>query len=116
MSPSNGCADLRRQPRDGPRPPVRLTRRGRVVLAGLGAVLALLVAGLAAPASQASPASSGAGGGPVVVVQPGDTLWSVAARHRPHHDLPGRIEEIRRLNDLPGHTIHPGQELVLPAE
>jgi hypothetical protein len=38
----------------------------------------------------------------------------VAARHLPSQDPVGMIEEIRRLNRLPDHTIHPGQELILP--
>jgi LysM repeat protein len=92
---------------------VRLTRRGRAVVTGLGLLLVLLMAAMAAPASQA--------GGPAVprepavaVVQPGDTLWSIVARHAPSHDAPSVIEEIRRLNRLSGNTIHPGQRLILP--
>jgi len=107
-------------------PPVRLTRRGRAVVLALGLLLAgLVVAGvlvvvvgvLAPPASLAAdPTPAGAGREPAVaVVRPGDTLWSVAARHLPSRDAYGMIEEIRRLNDLPDHTIHPGQRLVLPA-
>jgi Tfp pilus assembly protein FimV len=90
-----------------------------LLLAGLfvSGVLVLLVGGLAPPASQAAdPVRPGAGsaGHPVAVVRPGDTLWSVAARHVPSHDAYGMIEEIRRLNRLPDHTIHPGQRLRLP--
>ncbi|MPZ25111.1 MAG: LysM peptidoglycan-binding domain-containing protein [Micromonosporaceae bacterium] len=105
---------------------VRLTRRGRVVV-GLGLLLGgLLVVGfllvVATPPSQAAdpassdPAASEAGGGEplVAVVRPGDTLWSVASRHVPSGDAYGMIEEIRRLNNLSGHTIHPGQKLRLP--
>lgn len=89
---------------------VRLTRRGRVVVLALCLVLAGLVAALAASTSRAAPS----GAPPVAVVQPGDTLWSVAARHLPSNDPYGVIEEIRHLNDLTGNTIHPGQELILP--
>jgi LysM repeat protein len=92
---------------------VRLTRRGRAVVAGLCLLLVLLLAAVAAPASQA-----GGRAVPrepeVAVVQPGDTLWSIVARHAPSRDAPGVIEEIRRLNRLPGNTIHPGQRLILP--
>lgn len=90
---------------------VRLTRRGRVLLFVLCLLGVGLLAALAAPATQAArtPAPP-----EVAVVQPGDTLWSVAARHAPSDDPYGIIEEIRRLNDLPDHTIHPGQQLVLP--
>lgn len=101
---------------------IRLTRRGRVVVLGLSLLLAalvtagVLVTAIAPPASQAAdPAPAGVDSGPpVAVVRPGDTLWSVAARHRPSRDPYSMIEEIRRLNDLPDHTIHPGQELILP--
>lgn len=106
---------------------VRLTRRGRAVVAGLGLLLVLLLAAVAAPASQAGgppppthlpgplhPAHSTPREPEVAVVQPGDTLWSVVARHVPSRDAPGVIEEIRRLNRLSGNTIHPGQRLILP--
>lgn len=86
--------------------------RIRQWLASLGC---LLVVGtgvaLAASASQASdPATEPA----VVVVRPDDTLWSVAERHRPSRDPYAVIEAIRRLNDLPDHTIHAGQQLLVP--
>lgn len=94
----------------GPGRRLRLTRRGRVVLLCVGLLLAGLFVAIAAPVSRAAdPAEP-----EVVVVHPGDTLWSVAARHVPSQDPYGTIEEIRRLNDLQGHTIHPGQELILP--
>jgi LysM repeat protein len=51
----------------------------------------------------------------VAVVRPGDTLWSVAARHVPSDDPYRIIEEIRRLNGLSGHMIHAGQQLIMPA-
>lgn len=93
------------------RRPLHLTRRGRAVLLGLCVLLAGLVAALAAPASQAARVPEPP---QTAVVHPGDTLWSVAARHAPSRDPYRVIDEIRHLNDLSGHTIHPGQELVLP--
>jgi LysM repeat protein len=94
---------------------VRLTRRGRVVVLCFCLLLAGLVAALASSASRA--AQPGDPPEPeVAVVLPGDTLWSVAARHAPSDDPYGMIEEIRRLNDLSGHTIQPGQELILPRQ
>jgi LysM domain len=92
-------------------PRLRLTRRGRVVLVVL---IALLAAGLAAALSTAARAADPAGPPAVAVVQPGDTLWSVAARHRPSADPFSVIEEIRRLNGLDGYVVHPGQALALP--
>ena len=47
------------------------------------------------------------------VVQSGDTLWSVAARHY-GGDLRGVVWELQRRNGLAGATVRPGQQLVLP--
>lgn len=107
---------------------VRLTRRGRIVVVAAAFLLAGALVLLAAPAvtaaaiphpaeaaAVAAPAAAESSSGVVAVVLPGDTLWSVAARHLPSHDAPGVVAEIRRLNDLSGTTIHPGQRLRLPA-
>lgn len=122
-------------------PPLRLTRRGKAVLWILGLSLVLLlgvavVVGLVAPATRAaasrsacagcgelatpppraeiSPGSPAVPGERVVVVRPGDTLWSIVAEHAPSRDPYGIIEKVRRRNDLVGHRIHAGQELVVP--
>ena len=52
-----------------------------------------------------------------VGVQPGDTLWSVAARYGPPgEDVRDLVEELSRLNDLgPSRRLEPGQALRLPA-
>jgi LysM domain len=100
--------------RDGrpPRGGVRLTRRGRLVLLAL--LLALTgVAGVLVAASTGE-AAAPAGPAPTVVVQPGDTLWSIAARYAPGPDPFGTIEQIRQLNGLDGYTVHAGETLVLP--
>ncbi|MFY1690920.1 LysM peptidoglycan-binding domain-containing protein [Plantactinospora sp. WMMB782] len=91
---------------------LRLTRRGRLVVTVL---LLLLVAGLAAVLSPASRAADPARPAETAVVLPGDTLWSVAERHRPGGRPFAVIDEIRRLNGLEDHTVHPGQRLILPA-
>ncbi|QSB13419.1 LysM peptidoglycan-binding domain-containing protein [Natronosporangium hydrolyticum] len=109
--------------RSGRRARVRLTRRGRIVMVAAAFFLAGVLVLLAAPAVTAAAIPDPAGAAPapaessgvVAVVLPGDTLWSVAARHLPSHDAPGVVAEIRRLNDLSGTTIHPGQRLRLPA-
>jgi LysM repeat protein len=90
---------------------VRLTRRGRAVLVGLLLLVAGLAGVLVAPASQAA---DPIGARPTVVVQSGDTLWSIAARYAPSADPFATIDEIRRLNGLPGYTIQAGQRLTLP--
>jgi LysM domain len=90
---------------------VRLTGRGRLVVLVLLLTLAGLAVAVAAPASRAADPP---GAPPAAVVEPGDTLWSIAERHRPGRDPFGTINEIRRLNGLTDYTIHPGQRLALP--
>ncbi|GAA1855223.1 hypothetical protein GCM10009687_22610 [Asanoa iriomotensis] len=102
---------LSRFPVRRPRPRLRLTRRGRLVLVVL---FLLVVGGLAAVLSPASRAADPAGPPAIAVVQPGDTLWSVAARHRPSNSPFEVIAEIRRLNHLDSFTIFAGQKLILP--
>lgn len=74
---------------------------GLVVAATLG--LALVAHGGSAPAES------------TVVVQPGDTLWAIAAAHYPGDDVRVRVDDIERANGLGGPTIEAGQELRLPA-
>jgi hypothetical protein len=107
----------RRRPVDGGGPghrsrrPVRLTRRGRlVVLAFMLLLCGLTAAVAAAPGRAADPARPRA----TAVVRPGDTLWSFTARNAPGRDPYAAIEEVRRLNHIEGYVIHPGQRLVLP--
>jgi LysM repeat protein len=91
--------------------PVRLTRRGRIViLAALLVIAGVPVVLAAAPGEAAAPA----GPAPTTVVRPGDTLWSVAGRYAPGRDRFLVIDEIRRLNGITDYTVHPGQRLVLP--
>jgi LysM repeat protein len=93
------------------KPRLRLTRRGRVVVLVFFLLLAAGVTTLAATASRAAdPPAAPA----TTVVQQGDTLWSIADRHRLSGDRVAVIEEIRRLNRLDGYTIRVGQELALP--
>ena len=95
--------------------PLRLTRRGRLL------VLAVLVAvlfgafSLGRSATQASSvAGDGAPAAQLTVVQPGESLWSVAQRIAPEHDPREVIAQIRRLNDLETSRLQVGQHLLLP--
>jgi LysM repeat protein len=74
--------------------------------------MASLAGALLATASRASdPAGAPA---PVVIVQPHDTLWSIAGRTSPSRNPRAVVGEIRRLNGISDYTIHPGQRLALP--
>lgn len=57
--------------------------------------------------------SSGAGHESAYVVQPADTLWSIAASHY-GGDVRAAIWKLQQRNDLAGAVIVPGQRLVLP--
>lgn len=93
--------------------PLRLTNRGRAVLAGLAIALAAVV-GSVAGAAMGTPAS--AGGLEVVTVKSGDSLWSIAATAAaPGEDVRDLMSEIVELNGLQGTTLAAGQELTVPA-
>jgi Tfp pilus assembly protein FimV len=93
----------------------RLTRRGRIVLAVLAAltVCGLFLAG--ATAAQASgPAAHGAASARQVIVQPGDTLWSIAQSAVPNADARAVVQEILQANRLQTASITAGQRLWVP--
>jgi len=97
------------------RPQLRLTRRGRVVvLAFFVAMASLASAVLFTTASRADNPPTGPA--PTVVVQPHDTLWSIATRSSPGRDPYVAIAEIQQLNGLRGYVVQPGETLILPRE
>ncbi len=96
-----------------PQPPLRLTRRGRMVVLGFFVLMASLASAiLLASASRADNPATGPA--PSVVVQPHDTLWSIATRTAPKRDPYAAIAEIQKINNLEGYVVHPGQTLELP--
>ncbi|MGY1692480.1 LysM peptidoglycan-binding domain-containing protein [Geodermatophilus sp. SYSU D01105] len=106
-----GCGRVRRRPGPG----VRLTRRARrlaVVLAlgvgvALGSWLGPLVAGDTGDLRLVGERS--------VVVQAGDTVWSIAADFAgPDEDVRAVVDVIEELNELDGARVVPGQVLLLP--
>jgi len=95
--------------------PLRLTRRGRVVVLAFFILLASLASAvLWTTASRAE--EPPAGPPPTVVVQSGDTLWDIAARTSPERGPHDVVAEIRRLNGLGVNdiTVHAGDTLVVP--
>jgi hypothetical protein len=105
-------------PRDTPGVPLRLTRRGRVVVAAVAALLVTVISLLAAGAAQATnhgPSSGAARHGLVrVVVRPAQSLWSVAEKAAPDRDTRAVIQQIIDLNSLAGDTVFAGQQLWVP--
>jgi LysM repeat protein len=49
-----------------------------------------------------------------VVVQPGDTLWTIAAEHYPGDDVRTRVADIEQANGLQSPMIEVGETLRLP--
>lgn len=96
--------------------PVRLTRRGKVVVM-LGAALACL--GLLQVTGGVQAVASGISGGPAtasVVAQPGETLWDIAKRVAPEADPRATVATIRELNGLDRNgALLAGQSLTVPA-
>lgn len=82
----------------------------------MAAVLVLLAVLLVAFAlGRASSSASAASTGAVTtVVQPGDTLWSLAVRTAPGRDPRVQVARIRSLNQLTGSALSAGQRLRLP--
>jgi nucleoid-associated protein YgaU len=100
------------------RTPVRLTRRGRVVVTAaavltIGAV-SMVLAG-AAQATGHSAASAGPGRGVTkVIVRAGQNLWSLAEAYDPDADTRQVIQEIQQLNSMTTDQLQPGQVLWVP--
>jgi LysM repeat protein len=99
-------------------PPARLTRRGRIVVTGVSALLiGALSAGLAT-AAQATRTGSGSPGRYVakVTVLPGQSLWSLGEAYDPNADTRLIIQEIQQLNSMSGDQVQPGEVLWVPRE
>lgn len=96
------------------RPPRRVERRrSRKGRWGLLLKLALLTALLGAVMTQVVLGTAGSAA-PAVVVQPGQTLWSIAVQHYPQSDPRAAITAIESANHLKGAAIMPGERLLLP--
>ncbi|WP_156221326.1 LysM peptidoglycan-binding domain-containing protein [Pseudactinotalea suaedae] len=95
--------------------PLRLTARGRAVLAGLAiaaaAVIGSVVGIAAGGAAEPSPALE------VVTVTSGDSLWGIASEvAAPGADVRDVMSEIAALNGLEGTNLVAGQQLTVPRE
>ncbi|NUP60023.1 MAG: LysM peptidoglycan-binding domain-containing protein [Pseudarthrobacter sp.] len=100
--------------------PIRLTRRGRIILIGIPAmllaVLLLSLAGLFNAPAKASDSAAELRLTPAVTVtvQPGQSLWSIAGEIAPGRDARDVVADIVQLNNLPAGAVLPGQQLYVP--
>jgi hypothetical protein len=91
--------------------PIRLTARGRLLLA---TVLAGSAIGFMGALGQFSADASDGPTTTVAVVQAGESLWTIAQRTHPDADPRATIWRIKELNGLSDSVVHVGQALVVP--
>jgi hypothetical protein len=98
--------------------PIKLTRRGRLVLSTVSFVtmLAISLISLFGIATSSAKASNEATKSPTtqIVVAPGETLWTIAARVNPEIDPRAVIDQIMALNVINGSNVYAGQVLLVP--
>jgi len=98
---------------------LRLTVRGRRVIAAVAALPLAVALSWAAFGGASAVASSHVPSQSVmfetVTVLPGDTLWSLAAHIAPGEDRRDVVDAIVRLNRLGDGAIFAGQKLAIPA-
>lgn len=95
--------------------PLRLTRRGRVVLTSVFLVAALVLLATLGARSAATSGPAEADRTRTVEVSEGDTLWGIAAGIAGPGEVRDVVYEIRRLNGLSGSALVEGQRLAVPA-
>ena len=102
-------------------PPLRLTRRGRIVLVGvpliLLSVLLISLAGFLNSPAKAADSASELSLTPTVsvTVQPGQSLWEIAGTVSPERDTRDVVADIVQLNNLDGGRVMPGQQIFVPS-
>lgn len=89
-------------------------RRRRLVAGGL-LVLLLSVSAPAVSGAMTGGPGRGAAAGDRYVVQPGDTLWSIAVSRAPGSDPRPVVQAIADANRVDAGSLVPGQLLVIPA-
>jgi hypothetical protein len=98
--------------------PLRLTRRGRVVVAVAAALLlaalSLVIAASAQATNHTAPSGAGQQNLSQVTVRPGQSLWSVAENADPDADTRAVVQQIIELNGLTGSVVFAGQRLWVP--
>jgi hypothetical protein len=92
---------------------VRLTRRGRALARVLATVLVVAVFLLVAPGLARGDGPDRPAPRVTYVVQPGDTLWSIARRVAPGQDPRPVVDGLIEANGVRG-GLRTGQELSIP--
>lgn len=99
---------------------LRMTSRGRRVVLGVVSlpIAAAVFFGVmgSGEALASRVASASAGEFSTVVVEPGDSLWSIALDVAPGSDPRDVIDEIVRLNALGSSSVDVGQRIAIPVD
>lgn len=99
-------------------PRLRITRRGRAVLAVLIAVplaIAAVIGGVGAVGATATD-RTGSNSYAHVTVRSGESLWQLAEHLAPNADPREVVADIADLNGLGSGVIQPGQRLAIPPQ
>ena len=94
--------------------PIVLTARGRVVLSLILTLVAIFAWVLFGSGTADAAGSSQGPTTGVVVVQPGENLWSIAQSIDPEGDPRDLVIRIREINALGSQHVFPGQSLIVP--
>lgn len=89
--------------------PLRLTRRGRILLAVLATALAVAITLVATGAFASSARQSR-----TIIVRAGQTLSEIAAAHLPDLSIRDAVVRVQLANALSTDQIHTGQRLRIP--
>ena len=93
---------------------LRITPRGRAVLAMLIALPVLVVSLFLATPGAVAESTGSPDTYDYVTVLGGDTLWAIAESIAPEGDPRDVIHEIMTLNQLSSAALTPGQEIAIP--
>ncbi|KGA04546.1 MAG: hypothetical protein GM43_5385 [actinobacterium acMicro-4] len=93
---------------------LRITRRGRVVLAALFAIPVVAVSLLVTSPGALAESTASSNNFDYVTVVSGDTLWAIAEMIDPTGDPRDMVAELMTLNQLTSANLNPGQELAIP--
>lgn len=121
MTVSAGFGSARRTPSSvarvapvRPGSPVRLTRRGRLLVTVVLLLVAVAAAVLATGGASALAGTDRPATHAQVTVQPGETLWQIAERTAPATDPRETVQQILDLNGLQTSQVQAGTALQLP--
>jgi LysM repeat protein len=97
-----------------PQSSVRLTRRGRAVVVMAALVLVLLAGFFLGSVAVGTDEAGQAPATEIIMVEPGQSLWSISSELTTEGDVRSTMREIERLNALDTVALSAGQKLRVP--